>query len=363
MPTPNPITITAVSQAEGAPSASSIVTILTHVVVSVQPGSVSVPGTGQVRFTANVLGTSNQLVIWSLGGAACGVPPSCGTIDPTGLYTAPPAAPTADPILVTATSSGDITQSGTATLTVTSGPAIFSLRPTSAYAGSAGGFTLLVTGFGFTPDNPGIASTILLNGNARGTSCASSTQCVTSLEGPDLQSAGNLSVQILNDDGSVSNIATFVVLAPGAGPGTISLTPGAPTSAENDIVVVDLSTNDGSGIPGNVSLNIGAIGTFSLANLSCALGGNPVVIQRPAQGLGTADICVFSVSALDPLFNFTISGPAVPDIIVTNSERLGLGLLHLTLRVPATAAPGARTLFIENSDSDLAAGTGAIEVR
>jgi hypothetical protein len=178
-----------------------------------------------------------------------------------------------------------------------------------------------------------------------------------------LQFAGNLSVQILNNDGSLSNTETFVVQAPGTSPGAISLTPSAPSSTGNDIVVVDLSTNGGSGVPGNISLTIGAIGAFSTTTLSCVLGGNPVVIQRPAQGVGTADMCVFSVSALDPLFNFTISGPPTPDITVTNRERLGLGLLHLTLQVPATAAPGSHTLFVENPDSDTAAGTGAIEVQ
>ena len=100
-----------------------------------------------------------------------------------------------------------------------------------------------------------------------------------------------------------------------------------------------------------------------MATSSCVLGGSPVIIQRPATGTGTADLCVFSVSALDPSFTYTISGPPTPDITVINREPLGLGILHLTLQVPATAAPGPRTLFVENPESDKAAGTGAIEVR
>jgi hypothetical protein len=42
---------------------------------------------------------------------------------------------------------------------------------------------------------------------------------------------------------------------------------------------------------------------------------------------------------------------------------LGLGIVHLTLQVQATAVPGPRTLFVENPNDDLAAGSGAIEVR
>jgi hypothetical protein len=69
------------------------------------------------------------------------------------------------------------------------------------------------------------------------------------------------------------------------------------------------------------------------------------------------------VSGLDPSFAYTISGPSVPDITIINREPLGLGILHLTLQVPATALPGPRTLFVENPNLDKASGTGAIEVR
>jgi hypothetical protein len=161
----------------------------------------------------------------------------------------------------------------------------------------------------------------------------------------------------------VSNSETFVVLAVGSGPVIIPLTPGAPSSTGNDIVVVELSTNGGTGAAGNVSLNIGAIGTYSPATLSCVLGGSPVVIQRPSTGTGTGDLCVFSVSALDPSFTFTISGQPTPDITVINKEPLGLGTLHLTLQVPSTASAGQRTLFVQNPESDKAAGTGVIEVQ
>jgi hypothetical protein len=99
-----------------------------------------------------------------------------------------------------------------------------------------------------------------------------------------------------------------------------------------------------------------------VATSSCTLGGTPVVILRPATGTATADLCVFSVSGLDPSYTYTISGPAVPDITISNREPLGLGIIHLTLQVPATAAAGPRTIFVENPSEDMAAGTGAIEV-
>lgn len=363
MPSPDPVTLTATSQADPSQSGSAGVTILPHVLVSVQPQNIGLAGTEQLRFTASVIGTANQQVIWSIGGAACVNPAGCGAIDATGLFTAPLGAPSPNLIEIAALSSEDTSQAGLAAVTITGGPRIFSLAPTSAYAGSQGGFTLLATGNNFSPSSPGPGATILIAGSARPTSCASVTQCTASLGASDLQSSGNLSVELQNPDGTLSNARTFVVLAPGSGSSAIPLTPGSPSSDGNDIVVVELSTNGGSGAPENVSLAVGAMGAFSAATSSCVLGGSPIVIQRPASGTATADLCVFSVAGLSPSFNYMLSEPPAPDLAIINRAPLGLGIVHVTLQVPATAAPGPRTLFVQNPDLDLAAGSGSLEVR
>jgi hypothetical protein len=363
VPSPNPVTLTAISQADGSKSASASVTVLPHVVVSVLPGNVILAGGGMQRFTATVTGTNNQQVTWTITGAGCGNPGSCGSIDLTGLYTAPASVPSPNLINVVATSVEDISQSATATIMISSGPNINSLAPTSAYAGAAGGFTLSVSGGNFLSSSPGPGSTILIAGTPTVTSCALNTQCSTSVASTDLSVPGNLSVQVQNPDGSISNAVSFVVLSPGVGQDTISLTPGSPSAAGKDIVVVDLSTNGGSGATGNVSLNVAAIGAFNVATGTCILGGNPVVIVRPATGTATADLCVFSVSGLDPAFTYLLTGPVPPDIAIVGRAPLGLGILHLTLQIPATALAGPRTLFVENPDKDKAAGSGVIEVR
>ena len=364
VPSPNPVTVMAISQADTTKSASASVTILPHIAIRILPESATMSSGGQQRFTATVTGTDNQQVTWNITGAGCGSLAACGSIDSTGLYVAPQSAPSPDLINIVATSSEDTSQSGTATATISGViPNISSLAPSSAYAGSAGGFTLEISGNNFTASSPGPGSTIVITGTSRTTSCVSSMACTTSLAAGDLQSAGNLSVQVQNPDGTLSNTATFVVLAPGSGPGTIPLSASAPSATGKDIVVVELSTNGGSGASANVSLNIAAIGAYTVATSSCTLGGSTAAIFRPASGTTAADLCVFSVSGLDPSYIYTISGPAVPDITITNRAPLGLGIVHLTLQVPATAAAGPRTLFVENPNEDMAAGTGAIEVR
>jgi hypothetical protein len=363
LPSPNPVTITATSQAAGAASATASVTILAHIGVSVQPASASIGVTGKLQFTASVVGAGNPQVTWTIAGAGCGQPGLCGSIDSTGLFMAPPSLPSPDSIDIIATSSVDTSQSGSAIVTVTITPDIFAISPTSAYAGSAGGFTLQATGSNFFSSNPGPGSTILVAGTPRTTSCASSAQCTTTLAASDLQLAGNLPIQLQNPDGTLSNVLTFVALSSGSGAATIALTPSAPISAGNDIVVVELSSNGGSDGGGSASLNVAAIGAYSVSTSSCVLAGSPVIVQRPSTGTGTADLCVFSGSGLDPSFAYTISGPPTPDITVSATSALSLGIVHVTLQIPASAAPGPRSLFVENLEGDKAAGTGAIEVR
>lgn len=70
-----------------------------------------------VRFTATVLNSTNGAVIWSLSGTGC-TGPACGTISDTGLYTAPPNAPSPAIVTVKAASAADDTKSASATVTV-----------------------------------------------------------------------------------------------------------------------------------------------------------------------------------------------------------------------------------------------------
>ncbi len=363
VPSPNPVTVTATSLADNTKSTSASVTVLPHIVVGVTPGTATMSSGGQQRFTAAVTGTDDQQVTWNVTGVGCGSSGACGSIDATGLYIAPQSAPSPNLIDIVATSTEDTSQSATATVSISGGPSISALAPASAYAGSAGGFTLEISGNNFVASSPGPGSAIWVTGTSRTSSCASSVECTTSLSAGDLQSAGNLAVRIQNPDGTFSNTVTFAVASPGTGAGVIPLTPSVPAAAGMDIVVVDLSTNGGSGASGNVSLNVAAIGAYNVATSSCTLGGSTVAIYRPTTGTTTADLCVFSVSGLDPSYSYTVSGPPVPDITISNREPLGLGIVHLTLQVPATAMPGPRTLFVENPNMDMASGTGAIEVR
>jgi hypothetical protein len=125
VPTPDPVTVQAVSVADVSKSGASQVTIINHVLVTVLPGSALVVPLGVQPFVATVSGTDNQNVVWQIHGVGCSAAGICGAITSAGVYTAPGAAPTPDALQVVAISSEDPTQSGSANVAISTGVNIF----------------------------------------------------------------------------------------------------------------------------------------------------------------------------------------------------------------------------------------------
>ena len=118
------VTVTATSVADPSKSTTSTVT-LEPVIVSVGPSGTTLEASQTQQFTANVTNAADTSVTWSIS-------PSVGTIDQTGLYTAP-SVTKQEVITVTATSNADSTKTGTATMTlllstITLGPQTVSLQ-------------------------------------------------------------------------------------------------------------------------------------------------------------------------------------------------------------------------------------------
>ena len=364
IPTPDPITVQAVSTADPTKNASAQIIVINHVLVSVLPSSVTLAPAAVQAFTASVLGTANQQVVWQISGAGCAGEGSglCGAINTSGAYIAPSAPPSPNALQVVAVSQDDTTQSGAANVTISTGANILSLHPASVYAGAAQGFTLQVDGSGFVVNASGggsiSSSSILVAGSARTTTCISSAQCIAPVTAGDVSSAGTVSVQIKNPGGTESNVVELVVAAPNVSNASIALTASAPAAIAQNIVVVDPTTAGISTPNDDVDLNLAAIGAFSTATNSCTLGGNPVTFVRPSSGSSTADLCLFSESGLDASMTVTVSGPG--DVTVLSEQPAGLGILHITLVIPAAAGPGPRTLFVQTANLDKTSASGAV---
>jgi hypothetical protein len=94
----------------------------------VTPASTSVVTGGTQQLNVSVVGTSNNAVTWSVQGPGCSAA-ACGTINSTGLYTAPLSVPSPTSVTVTATSSADPSKTGSASV------AIFATGATNAIDG------------------------------------------------------------------------------------------------------------------------------------------------------------------------------------------------------------------------------------
>jgi hypothetical protein len=361
IPAPNPVSVAVTSAGNSSLSASAQITVINHVLVSVQPSSVTLPPLGVQGFTASVLGTSNQSVVWQIQGAGCTASGLCGTITPAGAYTAPAAAPTPDTLTVVAISQEDSTQSGSASVTISGGPNILTLHPASVYAGGADGFTLRVDGSGFVPSQPGPGSVLQIGGTARVTTCDSANSCSAPVSSTDVALAGNLNVQIVNPNTSGSNVVNLVIVTPNSSEDVITLTSSSPAATGKDITVVEPTTAGLDNSGSDLDLEVAAIGLFNTPTNTCTLAGNPIPLVRPSSGTAAADICLFSEAGFDTSMSYTVSGSG--DVTVIAQQPAGLGIIHLTLQVPASATAGARTLFIQNANLDRTAATGALEIQ
>src|SRR5262249_51010015 len=97
------------------------------------------------------------------------------------------------------------------------------------------------------------------------------------------------------------------------------------------------------------------------ASNSCALTGNPVALVRPASGSANTDICLFSQAGFDTSMAYAVSGAG--DVAVVAKQPAGLGIIHPALQISAKGPPGARTLFIQNTNLDKTAASGALVVQ
>ena len=370
VPAANPVTLVATSRADGSRSGSAVVAIsglVGPVSVGISPPYAFVPrsaGTLSTRqFFASVAGTSNQTVTWVVQSGVAGQGcqgAACGSVDATGLYSAPTAAPSPNVISIVATSQADSTKSATGTIALTSGPLIDVILPSSVLAGAVISFPLTVQGMNFVAGSGSSASVILLNGTARGTSCPAATSCSTALNPVDVQTAGTLTVQVQNPGapGALSNPVPFVIAPFDVSEDAIALTTGQPAAKDKNIVVVEPTTAAAS-----APINVDFIGLLTGGN-NCGVQGSPLSVARPSSGTATVSICVHG-NGLDPTFSYAFSGPGSGDIGITASAVAGVfpNTIQLDLQIASTTLPGVRTLFITTLNQDRAAATGMLEVK
>ncbi len=373
VPTVNPVTVTASSEADPTKSGSALIAISapgSNVAVRVSPLYAFLPPSGGAistqQFFAVVTGTTNHAVTWTVHSGVAGqgcAGSACGAINGAGLYTSPTSAPSPNAVTVMATSAADASKTVSATVAITSGPSIEIISPSSVFAGAVESFPLAVQGAGFVAGSGVGASTILINGTARGTTCAAATSCATGLNPADVASAAAATIQVRNPgpNGALSNPVPFVIVPFDISVAALALTSGAP-AATSIVLVVPEPTTAAESAP----IDVDTIGL--LVDGSCGVQGSPLTVTRPASGTAVVSLCIHG-NLLDPTFVYEFSGaggaPDGSDIGVTASAITGLfpNMIELDLQISNATIPGVRTLFITTLNNDRAASTGMLEVR
>lgn len=158
----------AVGCAKGGNGAGNGITVKVSVANSNGQSISDVYETQSVTFSAQVTGTGNTAVAWTLSGKACsGNPNPCGTIDGnTGIYIAPATSPNPSAVTITATSRADSTARGALTINVV--PVTVAISPATPVSVGHG----LVQQFTATAVPDDVAQTFTWTCTQNGAPCA-----------------------------------------------------------------------------------------------------------------------------------------------------------------------------------------------
>ena len=224
VPSPNTVTVSAVSNEDGTKSASATVTLLPPVTVTVSPNAPSVVTLGTQQFTATVANTSDTSVTWDVNGTAGGNS-TVGTIDSAGLYTAPASVPNPATVTVTAVSNFDNAKSDSAAVTVFP-PVEVTVSPTiiSVVTNATQQFTATVA------NAADISVTWQVNGVTGGNATVGTIDALGLYTAPAMvPDPETVTVTALsNEDNTKSASATVPITAAAI---TVSITPNTPTVA------------------------------------------------------------------------------------------------------------------------------------
>ena len=116
--------------------------------ITIAPATATVRAGSARKLYAQISGGLSSAVVWRVNGVKGGAP-ATGIIAADGTYTAPPVAPTSDPITIEAVSVADPSVTGKAAVDVLNPvPAITKVEPSRL---TYGGQTITLTGTGFLP--------------------------------------------------------------------------------------------------------------------------------------------------------------------------------------------------------------------
>ena len=361
----------------GGTSASAILTVL--IAVTISPSTQTLNAGQSLQFTANVAGTANNSLIWSVndipGGDA-----SLGTVTSTGLFTAPAVPPSPNTVVIRAVSVADSSRSDTASITlVNPAPQVSSVSPSVIDAGSPD-TTINVQGSGFSPQ-----SIVLLGSTSLSTTFVDSSYLTAVTPSTLLANAASLQVTVITPapGGGSSNAISLAVVV------VVTINPSAPTvivTRTQQFTNTVVGTTDTTVIwsVNNVAGGNSLLGTISTSGLFSAPQAPPspntvtikaTSVADPSRSASTITTIVNPVPVLSSITPLTIdagssgttlgilgSGFATQSVARATGIPLATSFVSssgLNATLPAAMLAAAGTLSIDVSTPSPGGGTSS----
>jgi DNA-binding beta-propeller fold protein YncE len=386
VPNPPPsVSVVATSNQDKKKTGASVISLDSGIRASVNPATATVATGSNFQFTATLTtDTTPNDVTWLLVQATTTNPisptatscsPACGSIDTTGLYTAPATVPTTATVTVVATSKLDTTRFATATVTIVqAGPISFTnvSPPVAPQGGSIQDIFLNATnltssGIGVTvgpyPIDPSQVKVIFSP-----SSSAASIGARVRLNATQLAAAGSFQVDIssTNPSSPVSKVA--------GGNFTVTVVPVSPSVVASN---PDSLPEDSQVLPAGPSMTIdgGFYGPANAPVVSATFNGGtlPIVSDPNSPNVSNPrrlNVTLPNLNGLSGLYPVSVNNnnasptskytniAVIPDYATTNKPDATPALIPL----PAGAAPSAIALDSVLGVAVVAeAGTSAIQ--
>ncbi len=313
-PTPAQVKVTAVSVDNSNSRATALVSITPAVSLSISPATADLTIRHTQQFTATVINATNTAVNWSVNGTPGG-DAAMGTIDASGLYTAPAVYPGLGQITITAVSVQDPNQMATAQVILSNGVQI-TISPTQATLnlGASLGFTATVS----NTSNPAVTWNV--NGIAGGSMAVGIITAAGVYTAPAaMPSDSTVTVTATSQaDPSASASASVLLTLP---PGTFTLSPisSTLTLAKATSAVLPLTVTVSDGFSSTITL----AATTALPNVSTRFDQT----QFTASGTSHLTIATASISLAVAAAPITVTATAT----VNGAQQVATATVLLTI--------------------------------
>jgi hypothetical protein len=330
VPNPAQVFVTATSQVDPTKTATSTVTVIPPIVVTLSPTTATVAVGSNQQFTATVSGSTDTGVAWSVSGTGCSGA-SCGVVSSAGVYTAPATVPSPAQVYVKATSTAYTNSYRIATVTIV--PLItVSVSPSSAE---------LVVGA-----NQQFSATVTGTTNSQVTWSVTGKGCSGLACGGVTSTGFYIAPRTVPNPAEVTVTATSVVDTSKSGSAVVTILP--PVGVSVSPAAVQVVTGGSQQFTATVTGTTNASVTWSVTGTGCSASACGTITSyglytAPATIPSPARVTVRATSQADGTKSGTAVATIIPPVAVTISPANAVVAVRQQLQFRATVDGSTNT--------------------